>query len=196
MDRVEKAVLIVSNTPFTESGIVEKREMDLSSIIEINKTETGIINGVPYDIYYTDGSGTFGGVEGATKVELDQDNWTVACEKDSISDKKSCYIQRHDLWIWLYENGNLKISIGRDYYPSSTIAIRVDSRKPFYTSADNGGFFPSAQTKNIIAQLKSGKKVTTKYVKWPYGSAVDESFGLYGLNEAYLYIQWAIKKIR
>ena len=81
MDRVEKAVLIVSNTPFTESGIVEKREMDLSSIIEINKTETGIINGVPYDIYYTDGSGTFGGVEGATKVELDQDNWTVACDR-------------------------------------------------------------------------------------------------------------------
>lgn len=98
--------------------------------------------------------------------------------------------------MWLYENGSLRISIGSSHYPSSSVALRIDSKKPFYTTADNDGVFSSAQTKNIIAQLRSGKKITTRYAKWPYRSSVDEIFELYGFNEAYLYIQWALRKIK
>ena len=196
--RVEKPALLESASPFTPDGVVSDSEMKLHTRVEINKIEEGQLNGVNYRFYYTDGSGTFSGAaDGALTTGFDRNrDWKTACRKDAMDDKKSCYLQRGDLWIWLYGDGRLQVSIGGDQYPGTSASIRVDSNTAITSPANNEGFFTTAHARRIVEQLHSGSRVATRYVDWPYRSAVDSTFDLQGFDEAYQYIQWALKQIR
>lgn len=193
-ERVEKATLLKPRAPFTESGAISNTEIGS----ELHKIEDGILNGVAYRVYYTDGSGTFSGSpDGKLGGALGrQSEWSTACKKDAINDKKSCHLQREDLWVWLSQGGRVDVFIGGEHYPGTSATIRVDSKPAIKTPSNNEGFFTTAQSKQIVQQLISGNTVVTRYIDWPYRAEKDESFDLSGFDEAYAYIQWAIKQIR
>ncbi len=100
-ETITKPNLIVADEPFMQDGTVEMSEMKLLSTIEVNKTEKGVLNGVHYSFYYTDGSGTFSGRPGNTGNFMEpserESNWSVECKKDPISDKKMCHMKMKDL---------------------------------------------------------------------------------------------------
>ncbi|MDO9271071.1 MAG: DUF4124 domain-containing protein [Methylobacter sp.] len=183
-----KPTLIVSDTPFMQGGIVEISE---------HKTEKGILNKVHYHFFYTDGSGSFSGTSGNTLdlMEPTKSNWSTGCKKDPITDKKMCHMKMKDLRIYVFENGGTVVSIGEEHFPGSSVAIRIDSGTPLTTSSNNGSFPLDTSTK-IIEQIQSAKSLTTRYMKWPYQSWVDESWEIFGFNETFKYINWAIMHIK
>lgn len=197
-DRVEKPTLLKPAAPFTSTATVSEKETELFTRVEINKVEEGAINDVQYRIYYTDGSGTFSGAaDGSLGGVLGSgDHWSTSCKKDSMSDEKSCHLQRKGLWVWAYPNGRLTIFIGGDHYPGTSASIRIDSNSAINSSANGEGVFTAAQARSIVQQLTSGSRVAIRHVDWPYRSAVDDSFDLHGFSEAYQYLQWALQQIR
>lgn len=197
-ERVQKPTLLNPTAPFTPDGIVSEKEMELLTRIEINKVEEGLLNGVHYRIYYTDGSGTFSGeLDGSLATTFGTgSHWSTSCKKDPMDDTKSCYIQRKDLWVWVYPSGRLKIFIGGDQYPGTSASVRIDSSPAIRSSTNSEGVFTAAQSRQILQQLVLGSRVATRYVDWPNKSVVDDSFDLHGFDEAYQYIQWALNQIK
>ena len=169
-ETITKPNLIIADVPFMQDGTVEMSELKLFSTGEVNKTEKGVLNGVHYSFYYTDGSGTFSGTPGNTGnvMEPSESNWDVACKKDPITDKKMCHMKMKDLWVYVYENGKTIISIGSEHFPSSSVTVRIDGGAPFTTSSANDGDFPANTSAKLIEQLKRAKSLTTRYMKWPY----------------------------
>lgn len=197
-ERVEKPSLLVPDATFTPSGTVSTKELELLTRVELNKIEEGELNGVKYRIYYTDGSGSFSSSPDGSLSEglRSGSDWSTACKKDPMNDARSCYVQRKDLWVWLYASGRLDIFIGGNQYPGTSATIRIDSNPAIKSPSDREGMFTAAQGKQILQQLLAGNKVATRYVNWPYESAIDDSFELRGFDEAFKYIQWAIKQIK
>lgn len=197
-ETITKPNLIVADEPFMQDGTVEMSEMKLLSTIEVNKTEKGVLNGVHYSFYYTDGSGTFSGTPGNTGnfMEPSESNWSVECKKDPISDKKMCHMKMKGLWVYVYGNGKTIVSIGSEHFPSSSVTVRIDGGAPFTTSSANDGDFPSNTSAKIIERLKHAKSLTTRYMKWPYRSWVDDSWEFYGFHETFKYINWAVRHIK
>ena len=192
-----KPSLIVSDEPFMQGGEIEMSEIKVLSTVQIHKSEKGVLNGVHYDFYYTDGSGTFSGNSSNTKnFRNKENNWSVACKKDPISDKKTCHMKMNDLWIYVYDNGKVVVSIGSEHFPSSSVTVRIDQGTPFTASSTKDGDFPPKTSAKIIEQLKQARSLTTRYMKWPHKSWVDDSWEVYGFNEAFKYINWAVKRIK
>lgn len=187
---------IKSDIPFTADGKVEQRQTEFFGKTEVNKVESGSLNGVRYEFYYSDGSGTFSSGDGH-KLDLNNErNWSVSCKKDPITDAKHCSMNLFDLYVFVYPKGRAVVSIGAEHYPGSTVAIRVDKRAPHTISADDDGNFSSPASREIIKHLISGKSVTTRYMKWPYRSWEDSTWDLYGFNETYKYISWAVERMK
>ncbi len=190
--------LIVSGQTFMPEGKVEMLEVKLLSNTDVIKTEKGLINGVHYQFYYTDGSGTFSGTSGNTGNirEPYESNWSVSCKKDPISDKKTCQMKMKDLWVYVSGNGKTVVSIGAEHFPNSSVIARIDGGAPITSSSSNDGDFPPNASAKIIDGLKRGQSVTTRYMKWPYRTWVDNSWELYGFNETFKYINWAVRNIK
>lgn len=204
--RAEKSDLIVSLEPFSPNATIKTGHSPLLG--PDSKVEEGEINGVNYIFYYSDGSGSFVGTKGGTlhgtgnyaaSTAL-RENWSVGCKKDAISDKKTCHMTMvgKNLWIWAYPNGIYNVSVGNgdDHFPGSTVAIRIDGGTPITATAKNGGSFSRQVSATLIAQIKRASKLTTRYMEWPNRYWVDETWELYGFNEALQYITWAVNKIR
>ena len=85
--------------------------------------------------------------------------------------------------VGVRKNGTPFIVIGRDHFPKSNIAIRIDQQTPISANAEDG--FTSAQVSQIIEQLKSGSKALTRYQEWPYEKNKDQALDLYGFPEAW-----------
>jgi hypothetical protein len=174
--------LVCTNEQFSPNGVV--------TITGI-KTETGNINGIYYNIFYEDGSGSFG-----HKDDLHNDNWNVECKKDKITDSKMCSMKKESLYVYAHGNGKSIVSIGHDHFPNSSVTIRIESNTPITTSAANDGDFPAKTSDGIITKLKRSKSATTRYMEWPYRTWVDKEVDTQGFNEAYAYIKWAVKHIK
>ena len=187
---VGKQGLIHSDTPFTQTAVVDEKES--------GKRETGELNGVTYWFYYSDGSGTFVGASGNTGTYKDRTgtNWDVQCKKDPVTDRKRCQMKIKDLWLFVYPKGRVTVSIGHEHYPGSNVTIRIDQGGPISTSASNDGDFSPQTSLRLVQQLKKAKSVTTRYMKWPYRSWEDETWELYGFNEALAYVTWAVERIK
>jgi hypothetical protein len=191
-------MLIESISPFTPDGKIENIESNYSANMETHKIESGSINGVSYSFYYLDGSGTFAGTLGnlGSMTEKFGTNWSVACKKDQITDRKHCYMNMKDLWVFVYAKNEAKVVVGNNHFPGSSIAIRIDKGAAVTSSAKEGGSFNLQNSARLIQQLKKSKLVTTRFMKWPNRSWDDESWDLYGFNEAFQYINWAVQHIR
>jgi len=166
-----------------------------------DKREVGEINGVQYYFSYTDGSGSFAGnkeskVHSSNHWERDLErDWEVKCKKDPITDKKMCYMKTRELLVILYGNGKSIVSIGHDNYPGSTVAIRIDGEAPIIGPQTNTGDLPTTGSTKVIERLKKAKFVTTRYMKWPYKGWVDDTWEVFGFNEAFQFLTWAVNRI-
>jgi hypothetical protein len=101
-----------------------------------------------------------------------------------------------DLWVYVYPKGRTTVSIGRENFPGSSVTIRIDQGAPITVSARNDGDFDAQTSQRVIQQLKKANVVTTRYMKWPYQSWKDETWELYGFNEALAYMTWAVARIK
>lgn len=192
---------------FSPNGKIEEQKLINTSYT----LETGTINGVAYKFWHSEGSGYFSGVRnyegnfsnitnrGDYQTDYTiarKEHWEVLCKKDSISDSKSCHLKKGGLWVYAYGKGKNQISIGHDHYPRSTVAIRINDGQVFTVPSNNDGDFSVSASAKIIQQLKSANSVTTRYMEWPYQTWKDNSFDLYGFNEAFQYINWAVSQIK
>ncbi len=199
--KVVSSNFLKASAPFTTTGKISHEEMDLGKRIDVNKIEQGVLNGVHYKLYYSDGSGTFAGskngeVAAPGNFEMGAD-WSVACEKDAMTDKKTCTLNRKHLYITVNSRGHISIFIvGSDeQYPGTRVTVRIDSHQAIHSPSGSNGSFTNSQSMEILRQLKSSSKVTTRFEGWPYGNNEDTSFNLNGFPEAYEYIWWAVKRI-
>jgi hypothetical protein len=163
-----------------------------------HQTETGTYNGIKYMFSFTDGRGTFEGAPGNTLDSRERIHWGVRCWKDPIDDHKSCGMYSKQLWIVVIKTNKQEqvfVSVGKNHYPGSTVAIRISDEKPFVTNAKDGMF--NAMTSSIIIQkLKTNPKVAIRYQEWPKDFSTDEVFQVFGFPETYEYINWAVQKIK
>lgn len=195
LERVEKPNLIQSKVPFSANGKVEKQETRLSKTIEVTTTESGQLNGVSYRFWYTDGSGSFAGKKG-NKLAIEErraENWSVRCLKDAMDDSVRCAATIHDLTVSVGKSGSDYVWVGSDHYPGTDVAIRVGGGVPSVASS-NGQYGPML-SKQLIEEFKQGVAVTTRFQQWPYTAYKDVTFDLYGFDEVYSYMKWAVKNI-
>lgn len=157
------------------------------------KYATGTINGVAFKFYYSDSSGSIDGQKGNGLDGAGQ-NWSVGCKKDPIDDTKQCRMSIYDLSITVHSDGSPVVYIGASHDPGSNVVIRIDGEKAI--SIPEGTQFLGRNAPQIIERLSTAKQVTTRYSKWPREGYQDKTFELYGFNEAYAYINWALKQIK
>ena len=195
LEKVVKPSLIQSDQPFTPNGSVEMDEMRRHSRIDVNKIESGSINGVSYRFFYTDGSGSFSGRAGNTLklTERIAENWSTRCIKDAMDDSVACMATLGDLTISIHKDGGRYIVIGTSHYPGTPVSIRVNGGKP--DSAQSDHQFRPPISDQILASLRNGDQVSTRYQEWPYERNIDKSFQLYGYEEVMSYLEWAISHI-
>jgi hypothetical protein len=210
--------LISSETPFSDKGIVrlqpdpecakiyqttedfrtDKEKLKLKTCVPI-KTESGNLNGIAYDFFYSDGSGLFAGTPGNVldSTEAWESNWKVGCEKDAITDQKTCSMQRGDLRVWLDSKGRSEIYIGASHYPGSLVVLRIDKTSPLtINSRIFNGSFGYRESPWIIKRIATAKSITTRYQKWPDQNYQDETTSTYGFNESLAFIRWAVVRIK
>jgi len=163
------------------------------------KRETGTLNGVAYTFYYSDGSGGFASIANSALERADYaiNSWRVGCEKDAITDERTCHVDRGDLRVWADSRGRMEIYIGSSHYPGSPVWIRIDKAAPLaINSRTFNGSFGYRASPAIISKISRAKTITTRYQKWPYTDYEDESWDNYGFKEAVAYIRWAVSKIK
>jgi hypothetical protein len=194
-EKVTTANIIEADAPFSSGGAVKLDEMRLLTEVRVHKVEGGSLNGVRYRFYYTDGSGTFAGAKGNSlaSTERAQDNWSTSCSKDAMNDSVRCYATIRDLMVAVHKDGSHYLVVGSDHYPGSDVAIRLDKSAPLVVSSKVQ--YAPPQSNQILGRLKNGMTVSTRYQEWPYKGYKDSTFELYGFEEVYSYLQWAVKHI-
>jgi hypothetical protein len=163
-----------------------------SEPIKQYQIEQGTKEGIPYDVYYVDGSGS---IPNNPTNETDYlKEWHFHCEKDAIEDTKSCYVNYGSFFIWQYGDGSRMVHIGGNSYPGSEIVIRIDGGTPVRASEKTG--FSKEQSRQIINALKSAKKVVTRWREWPSGSNKDEEWEIYNFPMVLERLDWTLKSIQ
>lgn len=193
-----KPTLLKTDSKFSDSGTVELVESPVLRGTEVDAVESGVLNGIHYKFYYTDGSGTFAGRQGDVGgiMEPTNSNWTVECSKDAITDRKMCRMRMRDLWIYVYPGGRATLSVGAEHFPGTTVTVRIDQTTPTTTDAKRDGDFDFQTSARILSRLKNGTTLTTRYMRWPYRTWEDHTWELYGFEEALMYIRWAVQRIK
>jgi hypothetical protein len=175
---------IASTAPFTPDA---KVEFD---------TETGIVDGLPYRFFYSDGKGLFAGSPGNELNGRDKDgsNWSVRCTKDAMSDERTCLVLRQDLFVSVSNRQKPMLGIGHNHFPGSTIALRIDGQPAVTEPVRPAGLFPAKVGERLIAQLGQAKSISTRYIAWPQRNLVDATWEPHGFQSAYRYASWAVQQ--
>ena len=162
------------------------------------KVETGTLNGVHYRIDYRYGTGSFAGKPENTEDPTDRTNsyWTVSCRRDLMNDAPVCYLQTNHLSITAHPESRISIRIGKNHFPGSSAAIRIDKGIPYVTSPGSDGIFSSVESSEIIKSMSNTDTITTRFMEWPEESWVDEQWVLFGFDEAYRFALWAVDRLR
>lgn len=108
-------------------------------------------------------------------------DWNYACSKDKFDGKKSCSLNKShsDVMVSIFD-GRHSVYVGRNHYPGSKSAIKIDGNTPIY------GHEGSSDTpKKLIEQMKKGKVAYTRYREWPYDYNQDGEVDLTGFAEKY-----------
>ncbi|KQK46431.1 hypothetical protein AQ482_08280, partial [Acinetobacter baumannii] len=74
--------------------------------------------------------------EEVKKIHIDNSditNWKVSCSKDRFNGTKSCSLNKpfRDLMVTII-NGSYGVYVGRDHFPRSTSAVKVDNNPAIY----------------------------------------------------------------
>lgn len=105
--------------------------------------------------------------------------WDISCKKDAFNGKKICSISRDRLMILLID-GRYIVSVGRNHYPGTESAIKVDDNV-HYTGKE--GIINPFYANLIVKQMKEGKKATIRYREWPYDYNKDSEVDLTGFTK-------------
>lgn len=108
-------------------------------------------------------------------------DWNANCSKDKFSGKKACSLSKaHSNVMVSIIDGAYSVYIGRDHFPRSQSAIKIDENKPVY------GYEGTSQTpQKVIEQMKNGKVAYTRYKEWPYEYNRDGETDLTGFTEKF-----------
>lgn len=141
--------------------------------------EEGSLDGVPYRFFHEDGSGFVG-------------DWIVECDRDAMTDRRVCWTNRDDLWVYAAPNSKGIVSVGDEHFPGSQVHLRIGSSKPFSASSKNNGDFAAATSATIMRRLLASENVTTRYMRWPYKEWVDHTTSLKAFAQVWRYLNWAV----
>lgn len=201
---VQADYLISSDAPFSKNSTVEIKEYVLPGLTKptnIFKIEKGELNGVSYRFSYDDGSGTFVGTQGNTldPSEDKDSNWSVQCTVDAMTDERHCFMLMNFLTLIVFSSGPPIVLIGQDHDTSVDVMIRIDAGKPISAHAGTGpryrGQFSAETSATIIKRLKQAQTIVTRHRQFGRGT-LDRKWNLYGFNEAFAYINWAVAHIK
>ncbi|MCL6238776.1 hypothetical protein M5F66_10620 [Acinetobacter sp. ANC 5033] len=106
--------------------------------------------------------------------------WNVHCSKDRFNGLKSCSISTYASDVFVYfSKGQYSILIGRNHYPRTSSAIKIDDNAAIY------GYEGISETPlKVLKQMMNGKIAYTRYKEWPYEYNKDNEVKLDGFSEA------------
>ncbi len=122
--------------------------------------------------------------------------WKIYCSNDSMSDARECNIYQGYLTLKVFSDQRIAVFVGWDNFPNSSIAIRIDSDKPISVPVVTNNSFGFRLSKRIVEMMKSGSKIRTRYMEWPYQTYLDEEFELFGFEQALSYALWEVSQVR
>lgn len=117
--------------------------------------------------------------------------WGTSCSKDKFNNTKSCSLTKShsDVMVTII-NGRYSVYVGREHYPRTQSAIKIDESTPVY------GYEGVSQTpQKVIEQMKNGKIAYTRYQEWPYKYNKDGEVDLSGFAEAFNQMLEEYKKL-
>jgi hypothetical protein len=165
-----------------------KAQKSQACVPSTDGSQSGTLNGVPFTLYAD--SASVDAVKDKRSGSLDlRDAWDVGCRRDKMTNRKSCSVNRGDLYVFVYQSELIKVSIGAEHFPGSATSIRVGSKR--FDTTDRDGDFP--QSTAILTSMKDGTQVVTRFMKWPYRQWVDDEFDVYGAQVAVKVAQWLLK---
>lgn len=110
------------------------------------------------------------------------DKWTFDCPVDAMTDRRACVVYNLEASIHVsYKRGSTPrtVCVISHDFPGRTAQIRIDANSPVTTNREG-----CVESPALIAQLKSGSKVTTRYYSWPYDYPKDSTGTLAGFDKA------------
>lgn len=109
------------------------------------------------------------------------DDWHITCKRDRFDGTKMCLmLKRNEDVSVMIMNGKYHVFVGRDHYPRTQSAIKIDNNATIY--GYEGVFKNSPE---IIEQMKRGRVVYSRYKEWPYDYNKDNEMSLLGFTEKY-----------
>jgi len=126
---------------------------------------------------YSDGSGSV-----STSSSLLEDNWSISCGVDAMSDKRNCSVH-HQLGGPFIHFGEASepqtvCVFGHDF-PGRTGMMRVDRQPPLETN--DSGCLPAER---ILPEMLPAGSITMRWYKWPYDYSRDTTTQLIGLAKS------------
>lgn len=147
------------------------------------RQERGDYKGVGYRIFYTDGSGVIQGEAGKPLDVADyQDNWKLRCRISSSEQLRHCVLQKGDVFIHRYQDGSFMVDVGINKKPESNILVRIDSNEAVTADTQHG--FTVQQTSLILEQMKTGKRMTTRYAEESNRWETEKTINLFAYPQA------------
>ncbi len=108
-------------------------------------------------------------------------DWNITCKRDRFDGTKMCLmLKRNEDVSVMIMNGKYHVFVGRDHYPQTQSAIKIDNNATFYGYE---GLFKNSLT--IIEQMKKGKVVYSRYKEWPYDYNKDSEMSLLGFTRKF-----------
>lgn len=117
----------------------------------------------------------------STHYPLEGGAWQVSCSKDKFNGSKKCSLYKnHSNLMVNYINGKPSVYVGRNHYPRTKSAIKIDGNQTIY------GYEGLSQIpQKVVEQMKKGKIAHTRYHEWPYEYNKDGEVDLTGFTEKY-----------
>ena len=133
----------------------------------------------------------------ATPAPIEYGQWQLKCRHDAIYDTKNCSISRGPLFVHLSRGrSSIRALIfliqSEEAHPGRTHALRVDQHAPHSNHMEASWSHEEAM--RIIAEMKTGHLVRTRFIAWPYGNAIDDIIHLDGFNTAFQHLQAAVNQ--
>jgi invasion protein IalB len=122
--------------------------------------ERGVLQGVGYKVYYSDGSGVIQGVPDQSLAGAGYaDTWRLSCDRSGPPFQ--CSLARGELALHQTADGTRTLRIGGKPRADTQLLLRVDTQWAVTAPAATG--FTAAQTRTLVDQLRAGKSAAIGY---------------------------------
>lgn len=150
--------------------------------------EYGEVGGMRYALY-SDGSGVAEGMPQAGVEKFIEGNvWRIRCNRDLMSDRRTCSAKFRNLWIEASSRGSVLVSVGDNHFPGITSSLRVGQVR--FNTLNRDGYFSVRDSSTIIGLMGKGAGTSTRFMKWPYRSWVEDEIEPYGVPHLVRLLRW------